>query len=82
MCEMIVRQLCMFLWDGTIGQFCTKLLDFWWYICPAKDTPWKVPLQNNVILFPFSSWKRSEIAKYTPKYESGIANVADKIVNM
>ena len=52
MCEMIVKQLYKFLWEGTIGQFCTKLRDFLWYICPAKDEPWKVPLPNDVILFP------------------------------
>ena len=57
MCEMIVKQLYIyiFLWAGTIGQFCTKLCDFLWYICPAKDEPWKVPLQNDVILFEFCS---------------------------
>ena len=48
-------QLYIFLWEGTIGQFYIKLRDFLWYICPAKDESWKVPLQNDVILFPFCS---------------------------
>ena len=39
MCEMIVKAWYMFLWERSIGQFCTKLRDFRWYICPAKDVP-------------------------------------------
>ena len=54
MCEMIVKQLYIFLCEGTIGQFCTNFRDFRWYIGPAKDEPWKAPLQHDDILFPFS----------------------------
>ena len=39
MCEMIVKGWYMFLCERSIGQFCTKLRDFRWYICPAKDVP-------------------------------------------
>ena len=51
MCEMIVKQLYIFPWEGTSVQFSTKLCDFLWNICPAKDEP----LQNDVILFPYCS---------------------------
>ena len=50
MCEMIVKQLYIFVWEGTIEQFCNKLRDFLWYICPAKDEPWKVLLQSGLKL--------------------------------
>ena len=29
MCEMIIKQVYIFLWKGTVGQFCTKLRDFY-----------------------------------------------------
>ena len=47
--------MCVCVCEGNIGQLCTELRDFWWYICPAKDEPWKIPLQNDVISFPFCS---------------------------
>ena len=67
---------------GVHRTVCTKLCDIRWYISPAKDQPWKVPLQKDVILFPFCSEKWSKITKYTRKCESGITNVADKSINM
>ena len=81
MCEMIVKQLYIFLCEGTIGQFCTNFRDFRWYIGPAKDEPWKT-LCNMMTFYSHFHKKRSKIAKYNPKCESGITNLSDKIMNM
>ena len=42
----IVKQWYIFLWENAIGQFCTKFPYSKRYICPARDKPWNVPLQN------------------------------------
>ena len=47
--ELFVKQRYM----EALVQFWTKLYHSRWYICPAMDEPWKVPMQTEVILFLF-----------------------------